>query len=77
MSHIGDPAVHAAAVVPSDTTILTPTRSLFIGVAGNITVRMFGGETVLLSNVPVGIIPLQVDKVFASGTAATNIVALW
>jgi hypothetical protein len=77
-SDISAPARFAVAVTPSDSTVLTPTRALFIGVAGNLTVRMADQQnTVLLSNVPVGIFPIQCDQVRSTGTAATNIVALW
>jgi hypothetical protein len=78
MSNISDPALHAAAVTPNDSTVLTPTRSLYVGGTGNLTVRMYGSQnTVLFAAVPVGILPIQVDKVMSTGTAATNIVALW
>lgn len=78
MSNIGDPAVHAAAVVPSDTVDLAaPTRSLYIGATGTLTVKMYGGETVTFAAVPVGIFPIQVTRVLTTGTSATTIIALW
>ena len=79
MSHVSDPARNAATVTPSDATVLaTPTRALYIGGTGALTVRMWGSQNnITFSAVPVGIFPLQVDKILATGTAATNIVALW
>lgn len=84
MSNVGDPAGYAAPVVPSDATVFaSPTRSLYIGVAGNVTVRMYedgrptGRPDVTFPNVPVGVLPVRCDKVLATGTAAASIVAMW
>ncbi len=79
MSHVSDPAGYAEAVTPDDSTVFsTPTRCLHIGTAGNLTVRMWRGQnTVLFPSVPVGVFPVEVDKVFAAGTAASGIVRLW
>jgi len=77
MSYVSDPGKFAVAVVPSDATVLDPTRALWIGGTGNLSVVMVGdGATVLFSNVPVGIFPIQVTKVLATGTTATSIVAM-
>lgn len=78
------PAHRAFAVVPSDATIIPVTRGLYIAVTGNVTVRMAdylndpqaAYDNVLFSNVPVGVLPIQVDKVYSTGTSATGIVAL-
>ena len=68
----------AAAVTPSDTTILPTTRALFIGTTGNVAAVMAEDEnTLTFSNVPVGILPIQVTKVMSTNTTASNIVALW
>jgi hypothetical protein len=78
MSHIGDPAVHALAIAASDTTDLTaPTRSIYVGTTGNMTVKMYGGEIVTFSNVPVGIFPIQVLRVNSTGLTAGALVGLW
>lgn len=69
----------AAAVTPSDTTDLTiTTRYLFVGGAGTLTVDMSNGATVLFTGVLAGsVLPIRVNRVRATGTTATNIVALW
>ena len=73
-----DPAVHAAAVTPSDSVDLANTSTaLYIGGTGNLTVIMLGGEQVTFAAVPVGILPIRVTRVLSTGTAATNILALW
>ena len=76
---IDAPANAAAAVTPSDSADLTyTTRSLYIGVSGDVVVRMRGQtSTVTFKGVPVGILPIRADRVLSTGTAATNIVALW
>tara|TARA_R100000951_G_C2574012_1_gene159725 strand:- start:126 stop:605 length:480 start_codon:yes stop_codon:yes gene_type:complete len=51
---------------------------LYCGGAGNIDVITSGGDTVNLATVPAGLfIPVQVLRVKATLTTATNIVALW
>lgn len=66
----------ATVVVPSDATVLTETAALWVGGAGNLAVRI-GGVNVTFNAVPAGtLMPLKVDQVRATGTTATNIVAL-
>ncbi len=51
---------------------------LYCGGTGNIDVITAGGDTVNLTGVPTGLfIPVQVLRVKATLTTATNIVALW
>ena len=73
-------AHQASAITTSDSTIYQqPTRALYIGGAGNITVDMAdGGTAVLFSAVQGGtILPIQVTRIYAIGTTATSIVALY
>lgn len=69
----------ASAVTPSDATVLTPVRrGLYVGVAGNVAVRMLDGGTVTFIGVPSGaVLPIQFDMVMATNTTATNMVALY
>lgn len=77
MSDVGNPARLAVAVTPSDVTNLAnPTRALYVGGTGNLSVEMYGGGTAVFSSVPVGILPIQVTRVNATSTTATNILAL-
>lgn len=77
------PANHAAAVTPHNTNQLAHmTRALYIGVAGHVKVTMAGdsglaGTDVTFNNVQVGIFPVRVKRVFATGTTAADILALW
>jgi len=83
-----DQALNAQAVTPSDTTDLslsggnfdnTASGALpFIGTAGNIKVTMLGGQTVTFLNIPDGtFMPIQVVRIWATGTTATNILAVF
>lgn len=76
----------AAAVTPSDTANIPSVSGgtndegciLYIGGTGNVKVRTIGGDDVVFAAVPAGTtLQVRVLRVFATGTAATNIVALW
>lgn len=72
------PAHGAVVVTPSDATVIPICRALYVGVTGNLTVRMADGQdNVLFSNVPVGVLSIQVDKIYATGTGASSILALY
>lgn len=72
------PGVHAAPVTPNDSADLTyATRALVIGTAGDLKVTTVGGDTVTLTNVPAGVLPLRVVRVFNTGTTAADIAAIW
>lgn len=72
------PAEGGAAVTPNNSTDLTVTaRSLYIGGSGNLKVDTADGSTITFSSVPVGIFPVRVKRVYATGTTATSIVALY
>lgn len=70
------PAHGAVAVTASDATVLQVTRSLFIGVAGDVAVTMADGGNVTFK-APQGVLPIQVTKVLSTGTTATDILALY
>lgn len=74
-------ATNASSVTPSDSvdiagsTVETP-ATLYIGTGGNIKVDTIGGDTVTYSNVIGGaFLPIQVKRVYATGTTATDIIA--
>lgn len=73
------PAYDAATVTPTDGSGVQfqQCRSLYIGTTGNIAVEMASGNQVTFTSVPVGIIDIQVHRVLATGTTASNIVALY
>jgi hypothetical protein len=51
---------------------------LYIGTAGNLKVTTVGGDEVTFQGINTGtFFPVNVTKVFATGTSADNIIALW
>lgn len=83
-SHLADqvsaPATRAVAVVPHDTAALGDIpKALFVGTGGTLTMRgPGGGADVAWKNVPAGsILPFRAQYVRATGTTATDIVALY
>lgn len=73
-------AHRASAVTKSDITVYAqPTRALYIGGSGDITVDMAdGGSSIVFVGLLIGtILPIQVTRIYATGTTATNIVALY
>lgn len=72
-------AAGAVAVTVSDTTTYDPPgRALYVGVTGNVAVRMAGDQTTLtFTNVQGGsILSICVDRVMSTNTTATNMVLL-
>jgi hypothetical protein len=75
----------AASVTPSDTANIPDVAGgsnngcvLFVGTAGNLRVQTVGGDDVTFNNINTGaFIPVQVVRVYATGTTASNIIALW
>lgn len=79
MSAYSEPATRVAAVTASNSTDLTGARGLFVGGAGNVSVRMVGDPetTVVFTGVVAGsILPVRVTRVMAA-TTATDITALF
>jgi len=70
-------------VTPSDTVDITGATAntpaaLFVGTGGNIDVITLGGSTLLLKNIADGtFLPIQVTRVKATLTTATDIVAIF
>ena len=73
------PLTRAASVTPHNTNELEfVTRALYVGSVGDVKVAMADSGEVTFLAVPTGTtLPIRVKKVFATGTDATNIVALW
>jgi hypothetical protein len=70
-------AISAVAVVASDITVFDTTKAIYVGGAGNVAVTMVDGNDATFIAVPVGtVLPIQVTKVKATGTTATNLLAL-
>ena len=81
-------AYRAAAVTPNDNADIPSVSTedgtgnngcvLYVGGAGNLAVTTAGGDTLIFFGLLAGtFVPVQVVRVWASDTTATNIVALW
>lgn len=72
-------ARRAEAVTPSDTvTYEQPTRGVYVGGAGNLTVDMVSGGTVTFIGLGAGsLLPIQAVRVYETDTTATSIIALY
>lgn len=71
------PFTDGAEITPDDDDEFDPPyRSLYIGVSGDLNIRTVKGTVLLFKNVPVGILPGQVDKVLAASTTADEIIGL-
>lgn len=73
------PLTSAASVTPHNTNELEyVTRALYVGGVGDVAVTMQDGGNVTFVGVPAGTtLPIRVKIVKATGTDATDIVALW
>lgn len=73
------PAFHHAAVTPHDSTLFaTAARAIYVGTAGDVAIVSVNDEAVTYKNVPAGtIISVICKRVNATGTTATDIVAMW
>ncbi len=68
----------ATPITPSNTADIPVTRAVYIGTSGDLKVDMADNTTITLSNVSAGYPqPLQVTRIYADGTTATNIVAFY
>lgn len=81
-------ANRATVVILSDTDNIpslssesgTPNRGcvLYVGTGGNLEVLTVGGDKVTFTNIQDGsFLPVQVVRVYNTGTTADNILALW
>lgn len=79
MAGIEDGYSRAVAVTPSDATNFTDgaCHAIYVGGTGNVT-AIVNGTAVLFAGVPVGTtLRIRATRVNATGTAATNLVALY
>lgn len=81
-------AGRAAAVTPSNTVDIPSVSTqdgsgnngcvLYVGTGGTLKVTTIGGDEVTFTGIVSGtFVPVQVIRVWATGTSASNIVALW
>jgi hypothetical protein len=73
------PAIHAAAVTPSDSNDLASnTRGIYVGTGGDVKVTMAGGQQVTFKNLTGGMIhPICAVRIWSTGTTATDILGVY
>ncbi len=78
MTNLSDPALSAYAVTPNDSAdVSKATRAIYVGVAGDVKVDMADtGATITFKNAE-GILPIRVERIYSTGTTATDIVGLY
>lgn len=67
----------AVDVSSADQSLALGCRGLYVGTTGDIKVDLPSNTGITFTNVAVGIFPVQVTKVYNSGTTASGIVALY
>lgn len=79
MARLEDVGRNLAAVTPSDTVPLAKGAAdgFWIGTGGDISLRGEDGDNVTLTNVPAGVLPIGALYVNATGTTASDIVAIY
>ena len=71
------PFDNAAAIVPSDVTVLDQGVVVYVGGAGNVSIKDMAGNAVVFTAPPVGsVLPVRAKQVLAA-TTATLLVGCW
>lgn len=75
---VSSSSLDPSAVTPSDNTDLpVVSKALWVGTGGDVRLKGVNGQPVVFVGVPSGfIIPVRASRVYATGTTATDIVAL-
>ncbi len=78
MLNVGDEyIIYPASVMYSGVHDANNGCVLYVGVEGDLTVTLITGTKVTFKNMKVGFVPVHVKKVWATGTLAKSIIALW
>lgn len=73
---ITGPAINAAAITPSAAELAAHSRAIYVGVTGDVTVTMQGGQSITLEGVQGGsFLPIRVSHITAA--TASGIVSFW
>jgi hypothetical protein len=68
----------AGTITPSDSVNLPTPSVVYVGTSGNVAVTTPQGDQVTFSNVPSGsVLPVQVLRVRATGTTASNLIRIY
>jgi hypothetical protein len=78
--HLTVVPTRAAVVTPSNSVDLpnAAVKGVYVGVTGDVKVDLVtAGTGIVFKSAPVGILAVQAKRVYATGTTATNLVALY
>jgi hypothetical protein len=68
----------ATAITPSDSVNLVTPSVVYVGVGGTVKVTTAQGDDVTFTGILAGsVIPVQVIRVFATGTTATSLIRIY
>lgn len=74
---LDSPGRDAVSVTLNDSVDLADfARALYIGVTGDVKITTLGDTDITFKNVPVGFFPFGAKRVWATGTAASEILAI-
>lgn len=70
---------NVAAITPSNTVDLAnPTKAIYVSATSTLVVDTVGGQTVTISSLAGGIWhPIQVKRVYVTGTSASGLLGSW
>ena len=72
------PSDNAQAVTKSDTDTFPPTKAVYVGATGDVTVTMQGGMQAEFESVPAGtILPIRCTQILSTGTEASKFTILY
>lgn len=77
---MGSNAMDAVAITPNDGVDLAtkPTKGIYLGVSGDVKITLNSGNTVTFTNLSSGVIhPIAAKRIWATGTTATSILAVY
>ncbi len=76
---LSNPATAGAAVSVSDSVnMANPSRAIYVGTTGNVSLLTTGGSSLVFVAVPAGfILPVRTVRVNSTNTNASNMVALY
>ncbi len=68
----------AFSVAPHDTNAFQATKGLYLGVSGDVRVKMKSGNIITFKGLSAGVIhPISITMVYATGTTALEIVGVY
>lgn len=66
-----------APITPDNATDFAATRGLIVAVAGTLKVKRALDDADETIDAPAGVLPIQITRLYATGTSATGFTGLW